>query len=168
MKYRCTKNVQLPFKVIPNIVETSTSVRYNITIRGAFDSKKEGTNVVLCIPTPPDAARCIITKPDTSMLSGFRSKNEKAKFNHQKNAIFWQIKKFQGDGEFNLTAEVKRLSSATAAPWQRPPISVDFVVGMFTGSHLYVRFLKIYESKNYETIKWVRYLTRAGQYQYRI
>lgn len=51
---------------------------------------------------------------------------------------------------------------------QRPPISVDFQVPMFTASGLHVRSLKIYERSNYQTTKWVRYVTRAGSYQIRI
>ena len=39
---------------------------------------------------------------------------------------------------------------------------------MFTGSGLVVRYLKIVEKSGYETVKWVRYMTRAGSYQIRI
>ena len=31
-----------------------------------------------------------------------------------------------------------------------------------------LRFLKVFEKSNYQTIKWVRYITKAGQYQHRI
>jgi hypothetical protein len=37
---------------------------------------------------------------------------------------------------------------------------------MFTSSGLLVRFLKVFEKGNYQSVKWVRYLTRAsGSYQ---
>jgi len=53
--------------------------------------------------------------------------------------------------------------------WSRPPISMTFQVPMFTASGLQVRFLKVLEQKQlYETIKWVRYLTQAGNYHFRI
>lgn len=40
---------------------------------------------------------------------------------------------------------------------------------MFTASGLQVRFLKVVEKKNsYPTVKWVRYITKNGQYQIRI
>lgn len=39
---------------------------------------------------------------------------------------------------------------------------------MFTASGLHVRFLKVVEKSHYETIKWVRYMTRAGQFQIRV
>lgn len=33
---------------------------------------------------------------------------------------------------------------------------------MFTASGLMVRFLKIFEKSNYPSVKWVRYMTKAG------
>lgn len=53
--------------------------------------------------------------------------------------------------------------------WTRPPIDVDFQVLMFTASGLLVRFLKVFEKSNYQSVKWVRYLTKAsGSYQIRV
>jgi len=39
---------------------------------------------------------------------------------------------------------------------------------MFTASGLHVRSLKIYERSNYQTTKWVRYLSRSGSYQIKV
>jgi len=39
---------------------------------------------------------------------------------------------------------------------------------MFPASGLQVRFLKVFEKSNYQTVKWVRYMTKAGSYQYRL
>jgi AP-2 complex subunit mu-1 len=44
----------------------------------------------------------------------------------------------------------------------------EFQVPMFTASGLHVRFMKVFERANYETIKWVRYMTKAGTYQIRL
>ena len=38
---------------------------------------------------------------------------------------------------------------------------------MFTASGLHVRFLRVVERSAYDTIKWVRYMTRAGQVEFR-
>ncbi|GBC13539.2 exocyst complex subunit Sec15-like protein [Rhizophagus irregularis DAOM 181602=DAOM 197198] len=38
---------------------------------------------------------------------------------------------------------------------------------MFTSSGLLVRFLKVFEKSNYTSVKWVRYMTKAGSYQIR-
>ena len=52
--------------------------------------------------------------------------------------------------------------------WSRPPISMDFQVLMFTSSGSLVRFLKVFEKSNYTSVKWVRYMTKAGSYQIRV
>lgn len=52
--------------------------------------------------------------------------------------------------------------------WSRPPISMDFQVLMFTSSGLLVRFLKVFEKSGYQSVKWVRYMTKAGSYQIRV
>lgn len=44
---------------------------------------------------------------------------------------------------------------------------MDFQVPMFTASGLRVRFLKVWEKSNYNTIKWVRYICKSGDYAIR-
>jgi AP-2 complex subunit mu-1 len=61
-----------------------------------------------------------------------------------------------------LNGDVELIMSTKGKTWARPPIGVDFQVPMFTASGLHVRSLKIYERSNYQTTKWVRYVTRAG------
>jgi len=39
---------------------------------------------------------------------------------------------------------------------------------MFTSSGLHVRFLKVFERSQYQTVKWVRYITKAGSYEFRM
>ena len=51
--------------------------------------------------------------------------------------------------------------------WSRPPVSMDFQVLMFTSSGLAVQYLKVFEKSNYKSVKWVRYYTKAGSYQFR-
>ena len=56
-----------------------------------------------------------------------------------------------------------------AAACARPCVlCVCVQVPMFTASGLHVRFMKVFERSNYETVKWVRYMTRAGTYQIRL
>jgi len=158
MKYRVTENVNLPFKVIPVVSEHGrTRVEYEIKIKGNFSSKLLATNVVVKIPTPPNVAK-------TSINVGAG----KAKYNHSQNLIIWKLKKFPGDAAYSLHGEVTMTASIKERQWSRPPITLEFQVPMFTSSGLHVRFMKVFERSNYETIKWVRYMTRAGQYQIRI
>jgi AP-2 complex subunit mu-1 len=93
----------------------------------------------------------------------------KAKYKAENSALHWSIKRFPGDTELSLSAEVELISSTLdSKKWSRPPISMEFQVPMFTASGLHVRFLKVYEKSNYQAIKWVRYVTQAGSYEQRI
>jgi AP-2 complex subunit mu-1 len=45
---------------------------------------------------------------------------------------------------------------------------MDFQIPMHSSSGVQVRFLKVYEKSSYQTSRWVKYLTKAGEYQMRI
>lgn len=160
MKYRVTENVNLPFKVIPVITEHGrTRVSYEVKVKGNFGSKLFATNVVIRIPVPKNCAEWVYIHSNSG---------KKPKHNPGQSLLIWKIKKFAGDASFTLKAECKLVSSVQDKAWSRPPITMDFQVPMFASSGLHVRFLKVFERSNYETIKWVRYMTKAGQFQVRI
>ena len=80
--------------------------------------------------------------------------------------MWYRIPRLQGGAETTLTAAASLSSTTHRKAWSRPPINVDFQVLMFTSSGLLVRFLKVFERSNYQSVKWVRYLTKAnGSYQ---
>jgi len=160
MKYRITQNVNLPFTITHITVREHdrSRVEYDLTLKGNFSTKLFAANVTVNIPTPSNAART------TKLNVGIG----KAKYNAAKNAVIWKIKKFPGGASYSLSADVKLAASISDKQWSRPPITLNFQVPMFTASGLNVRFLRIFERSNYETTKWVRYMTRAGQYQIRI
>jgi len=158
MRYRITDNVNLPFRVLPVITEHGRSrVEYEIKIKGNFSSKLFATQVILRIPTPPNVSK-------VSLHPGLG----KAKYVAGSNEIVWKMKKFPGDASYVLRGEVKMLVGMEDKAWNKPPISMEFQVPMFTASGLHVRFMKVFERSNYETIKWVRYMTKAGTYQIRL
>ncbi|PWN39387.1 clathrin adaptor, mu subunit [Ceraceosorus guamensis] len=158
MRYRSTTNVNLPFKVHPIVEEVSKSrVEYNINVKANFDSKLSGTNIVLRIPCPHNT-----TNVKCEALLG------KAKYVPSDGMIVWKIPKMQGMTETSLQADLERSATTTQKTWSRAPIEVDFQVLMFTASGLLVRFLKVFEKGNYQSVKWVRYLTKAqGTYSIR-
>ncbi|KAJ1882362.1 clathrin associated protein complex medium subunit [Coemansia sp. RSA 1722] len=159
MRYRTTENVNLPFKVLPVVRELGKScVEYEVLIKSNFSSKLSATNMAVSIPTPPNATKCRIKVTGVG----------KAKYHPEENAIVWKISRFQGLQETSLTAVVDLAPMAKPTPWSRPPISLDFQVLMFTASGLLVRFLKVFERSNYQSVKWVRYMTKAGSYEIRI
>jgi AP-2 complex subunit mu-1 len=158
MKYRVTDNVNLPFRILPNIQEEGeTRVTVNVKVCANFSAKLFATNVVVKIPAPPNTARARIIKPTGT-----------AKWEAAEGAIVWRIRRFPGGQESTITAELDLAKSTRNKAWSRPPLSIEFQVPMFTASGLHVRFLKVFEKSSYATTKWVRYITRGGNYQVRV
>lgn len=157
MRYRATENVNLPFKVQAIVREVGTTkVEYSVAIKANYGSKLFATNVVIRIPTPLNTAS--ITQ---------RTTQGKAKYEPENNCIMWKIARFVGGSEYVLSAEAALTSMTNQKVWSRPPLSVNFSLLMFTSSGLLVRYLKVFEKGNYSSVKWVRYLTRGGNYEVR-
>eukprot|EP01116_Phalansterium_solitarium_P024605 TRINITY_DN9053_c0_g1_i2.p1 TRINITY_DN9053_c0_g1~~TRINITY_DN9053_c0_g1_i2.p1 ORF type:complete len:434 (-),score=145.45 TRINITY_DN9053_c0_g1_i2:279-1580(-) len=161
MKYRTTENINIPFKILPHVREISkTRIQADVTIKANFSRELNGTAVKVSIPMPKNTA-----------VARINVEHGKAKYVPEASAIVWKIRRFPGQAEYHLSAEVELSASVSSQvkKWSRPPISMEFQVPMFTASGLQVRFLKVLEQKQqYQAIKWVRYVTQAGNYQYRI
>ena len=157
MRYRATENINLPLKVHAIVNEVGkTKVEYSIAIRANYGAKLFATNVVVRIPTPLNTAK--VTE---------RASQGKAKYEPEQNNIVWKIARFSGQQEFVLSAEATLTSMTTQKAWSRPPLNLEFSLLMFTSSGLLVRYLKVFEKANYSSVKWVRYMTRAGSYEIR-
>ena len=158
MKYRITKNIRNPFRIIP-VIEMSTRTKIRITLKviATFDVKTFANKVEFSVPMPPNTAICK-TKPETG----------RAKYDATKHAIVWKIRKFPGGGEYTMSAEADLMKSTTNKEWVRPPLSAQFHIPGFASSGLHVRFLKVYEKSGYKSTKWVRYLSKAASYKIRI
>ena len=157
MTYRATENVNLPFKVQVIVNEIGKSkVEYSIAIRANYGPKLFATNVVVKIPVPLNTAS-----------TTHRSSQGKAKYEPSENAIVWRIARFTGQSEYVFSAEAMLSAMTTQKAWSRPPLSMQFSLLMFTSSGLLVRYLKVFEKGNYSSVKWVRYMTRAGSYEVR-
>ncbi|KAI4766429.1 clathrin adaptor, mu subunit [Aureobasidium sp. EXF-8845] len=157
MRYRATENINLPFKVHAIVNEIGkTKVEYSIAIKANYGSKLFATNVVIRIPTPLNTAS--ITE---------RTSQGKAKYEPEHNNIVWKIARFTGGSEYVLSAEAQLTSMTHKKAWSRPPLSLNFSLLMFTSSGLLVRYLKVFEKSQYSSVKWVRYMTRAGSYEIR-
>ncbi|KHN97295.1 AP-2 complex subunit mu-1 [Metarhizium album ARSEF 1941] len=158
MRYRATENVNLPFKVHAIVNEVGrTKVEYSIGVKANFGSKLFATNVVVRIPTPLNTAKIVE-----------RVTQGKAKYEPSENCIVWKIGRFTGQSEYVLSAEAILTSMTNQRAWSRPPLSMNFSLLMFTSSGLLVRYLKVFEKSNYSSVKWVRYMTRAGSYEIRL
>lgn len=160
MRYRITDGIVPPFRLLSPIVRevSKTKLEVKVTIKSVFHSRLFGKNVIVKIPCPSNTAKCKI-----HVAQG------KAKYKAEKGAIIWTVKRFPGDTELTLSAEVDLIAqTAENKKWSRPPIGLNFQVPMFTASGLHVRFLKVFEKSNYQAVKWVRYITQAGVYESRI
>lgn len=154
MRYRVTKPVQ-PFRFIPSIIEESkTKLLINLKLIADFPDDKSATNVVVKIPVPPTTASC-----------QFNIWKGRAKYEPSEQAIVWRLSNFAGGSETALQADVTLLPASREKPWVRAPISMDFQIPMHFASGVQVRFLKVYEKSGYNTERWVKYLTKAGEYQ---
>jgi AP-2 complex subunit mu-1 len=157
MRYRATENVNLPFKIHAIVNEIGrTKVEYSIAIKANYGSKLFATNVVMRVPTPLNTAK-----------TTERTSQGKAKYEPEQNNIVWKISRFTGQSEYVLSAEASLTSMTNQKAWSRPPLSLSFSILMFTSSGLLVRYLKVFEKSNYTSVKWVRYMTRAGSYEIR-
>ncbi|KAF3339133.1 AP-2 complex subunit mu [Carex littledalei] len=133
MKYRITEGVNLPFRVLPTIKELGrTRLEVNVKVKSVFGAKIFALGVVVKVPVPKQTAK-----------TSFHVTSGKAKYNASI-AIVWKIRKFPGQTEATMSAEVELISTMVekkSAP--RPPIQMEFQVPMFTASGLRVRFLKM-------------------------
>lgn len=66
--------------------------------------------------------------PNAANVKIYSAGSGKAKYEPEQNAIMWRIKKFQGDMEFMMNAEVSVTPLKSDKGWNRPPISLDFQV----------------------------------------
>ncbi|KAF8068352.1 AP2M [Scenedesmus sp. PABB004] len=162
MRYRASENISVPFKVLPVVRELGrTRLEACVAVRSLYGGQLFGLNVVLLVPVPDTTARAAIT-----VSAG------KAKYDATKKAIVWKIKRFAGGAEHSLRAEVSMVSTTKERKaWPRPPISMSFQVPMFSASGLRVAYLKILERRagaDYAAEKWVRKVTRSGDFLVRI
>jgi AP-2 complex subunit mu-1 len=159
MKYRCQEGISLPFRVLPIINEMGrTRLEANIKVKSSFGNKLFALNVVISVPVPDNTA-----KADIQCSIG------KAKYDSKKHALVWKIKRFTGQTEVNLAAQIELIATTREKkPWARPPIQMSFQVPMFSASGLRVQYLKVWEKSNYKVDKWVRKVCKSGDYNIRI
>ncbi|KAL9252513.1 AP-2 complex subunit mu-like protein [Drosera capensis] len=158
IKYRITEGVNLPFRVLPTIKELGrTRMEVNVKVKSVFGAKMFALGVVIKIPVPKQTAK-----------TSFQVTSERAKYDPAIDCLVWKIRKFPGQTETTLSAELELISTmGEKKSSTRPPIQMEFQVPMFTASGLRVRFLKVWEKSGYNTVEWVRYITKAGSYEIR-
>ncbi|EDV23794.1 AP-2 complex subunit mu [Trichoplax sp. H2] len=160
MKYRTTKDISLPFRIIPLVREVGrTKLEVKVVLKSNYKPQLFGQKIEVRIPTPKSCS-------GVQLLY----QKGKAKYKSSENAILWKIKRMAGMKESQISAEIELLPSSDKKKWNRPPISMNFEVP-FACSGLKVRYLKVFEPKigysDQDTIKWVRYISKSGSYETR-
>ncbi|KAK0413306.1 hypothetical protein QR680_006725 [Steinernema hermaphroditum] len=163
MRYHTSKDLQLPFSVIPLMRETErTKFEAKVFLKSMYASHLTGRNIKIRIPVPP---RTI--KAKLSYAKG------KAKFKSDAKEITWEIAHMVGGKRIELLAELELDNTVSLdgdETWKRPPISMNFRVP-YVPSGLKIRYLRVTEPYlNYsdiEVVKWVRYIGQAGNYETR-
>ncbi|CAF2949976.1 unnamed protein product [Rotaria sp. Silwood2] len=117
MRYRTTKDISLPFRVIPLVREIGrTKMEVKVVVKSNFKPTLIGQKIEIRIPTPPNTC-------DVQLLC----MKGKAKHKSSDNAIVWKIKRMGGMKESQLSAEIELLPN-DKKKWNRPPISMNFEV----------------------------------------
>ncbi|KAG6490500.1 hypothetical protein ZIOFF_051798 [Zingiber officinale] len=160
MTYRLSTQVKPPIWVEAQVEKHSRS-RIEITVkaRSQFKERSTATNVEIELPVPSDATNLNIR---TSMGS--------ASYAPENDALVWKIKSFPGGKEYMCRAEfsLPSITAEDATSEKKAPIRVKFEIPYFTISGIQVRYLKIIEKSAYQALPWVRYITRAGEYELRL
>lgn len=157
MNYRISDATQVPIKLMCLFSKTGNKMEYKIKMRAEFESSNSAENIELKIPIPVETSK-------KNLNPGVG----KAKYESDQNAIIWRIKKFQGGKEALLRVDLELAKDWNEAEWNRPPISLNFNIPMYTVSGVKVSFLRIMEKSGYKPYKWIRYLTKSGEYTHRI
>ncbi|KAG8071933.1 hypothetical protein GUJ93_ZPchr0006g44067 [Zizania palustris] len=101
MKYRITEGVNLPFRVLPTIKELGrTRMEINVKVKSVFGAKMFALGVVVKVPVPKQTAK-----------ASFQTTSGKAKYNASIDSLVWKIRKFPGQTEATMSAEVELIST---------------------------------------------------------
>jgi len=160
LSYRLSRNITKPVIWVEAIIDQHkhSRIEYLVKARSQFKSACTANNVAILIPVPQD-----VDSPK------FRSHRGTVEYVPSKNAILWTIPKFEGGREFLLRAHFGLPStSSEETEDHKRPIMVKFEIPYFTLSGIQVRYLRIVERGGYKALPWVKYLTRSGDYQFRV
>jgi len=158
MTYRI-KKCNLPFDVSGMVSERGRNrVEYHVKLKAKYENFNVAQDIIVNVPVPSHTSACNV-----------KTTTGKCKYEPTKSAMVWRIPKLAGNQQVVLKGDVSLTHLIQDKPWAKPPITMQFTIPMWPSSGIKVRFLNIQEKLlNYKSIKWVRYLTTAGDYQIRI
>ncbi|CAL1390528.1 unnamed protein product [Linum trigynum] len=160
MTYRLGTQVR-PLIWVESLVERHSRSRVELMVkaRSQYKERSNATNVEIMLPVPSDA-----TNPNVRTSMG------SAIYAPENDALIWKIRSFPGSKEYMLRAEfgLPSIRSDEDVLERKAPVRVKFEIPYFTVSGIQVRYLKVIEKAGYQALPWVRYITRAGEYELRM
>ncbi|KEG12810.1 AP-2 complex subunit mu [Trypanosoma grayi] len=164
MWYRTAMHSPPPLKVLHARVKEVSKTRTEMEF-GLKCEMPDGmccTEVEVRVPCPANTADVRVNVERGS-----------ARFDGVKHAIIWKLPTVtQKDAEMLLSAEIVLLASTLAQSdqmWSRPPIKISFSTPSRALSGFHVKELRVEEPElRYTPSKWIRYATKAGQYEWRL
>jgi len=160
LTYRLSTNVKPLVTVEPVVDNHGSKIDYLVKIKSQFRNNCVANDCQIVVPVPQFA-----TTPK------FRTSIGTVVYNPENDSMIWKIKQLQGGGRDHFVRAQFSIPSVTVdeTPRKQQPISVKFEIPYFTVSGLQVRYLKIVEkNERYTAMPWVRYITKAGDYQIRL
>lgn len=161
-----TSNFTLPFTVTSNYKSLGrTRAEMNVKLKADFPSSLVAFQVIAWMPLPKSTVKVNMT------ATGGKTKSKYVELD--KNQMHWKLSELRGGKEHKFKATIDMMAATELKgeerSWEKPPIRLTFQVPMFTATGLRIRFLKVHEKSGYQPVKWVRYLTTAGDdYEVRI
>lgn len=160
MTYRIQAPVRPLIHITTNVVRHGTSrVEIQLQLKSTYKKNAISPLVEVFIPIPVDA--------DTPSA---RPTQGTIKYKPDEEALVWQLTELPGGREARCSAQYTLPSVRASDPSAlvKKPIRAKWTVNFHTISGMQVRFLKVTEPKlKYETVPWVRYSSKAGEYQIR-
>mmetsp|Transcript_35014 Transcript_35014/g.75832 ORF Transcript_35014/g.75832 Transcript_35014/m.75832 type:complete len:506 (+) Transcript_35014:64-1581(+) len=161
-------NFTLPFTVTSNYKSLGrTRAEMNVKLKADFPSSLVAFQVIAWMPLPKSTVKVQMN------ATGGKTKPKYVELG--KNQMHWKLSELRGGKEHKFKAIIEMMAATELKgherEWEKPPIRLTFQVPMFTATGLRIRFLKVHEKSGYQPVKWVRYLTTAGdedQYEVRI
>ena len=161
LNYRCTGDFRAPFRVLPQIEESSPfTIDVVVLVRAEIPETNYGANVVITVPCPRTTAGASCSPPSGGAIG------HSADYDAANRKLVFTVKKFQGGVEHAFRAKITLSAMCTAqARKEVGPVSLTFEIPMYNVSNLQVKYLRIAEqSKAYNPYRWVRYVTRSSSY----
>ena len=160
MNYRIKGDYQTPFRIFP-FIEESTQYKFdfNLKIKSLFPEKLHAANVSVKFNTPK-------TCNSVSFELGKKALGQNVEYNENERTVEWTIEKFMGNSEHSLKTKASLSGPATIKDINQ--ISMHFEISMYNVSKLQIKYLRITGQENSNPYRWIRYITQASSYVYRV